>query len=724
MMRRASLLLQPRACCLAVWLALGAALWPVPMLAQPQDTTPATLIADNIRFSQRAQQLEATGNVEIFHEGARLQATAISYDGATDQIEVTGPLTLTDMDGRAVILADFAQLDADLQNGILHGARLVLERELQVAATEIERSDGRFTQLYQGVASSCEVCPDNPTPLWEIRARRIVHDQEERQLYFEHATLRAMGVPVFYLPRLRLPDPSLERATGFLTPSLLVNDELGTQLRLPYFIRLGDHRDLTLTPWIGTPESRTIELRYRQAFRSGDIEVLGAASWDDLTENSPRGFLEASGRFELPSDFVLDFNLEGVSDRGYLTTYGFPDRDLLESYLRVSRATRSEYIELSATRYTGLQEGDDNETLPTRVFNAEITRRFQPAWIGGIATASLQGGGYYRLSDSDGVNGQDVTRLTGALDWRRDEVVAGGFLLGIEGGLYADIYNTRQGGALTGTESRVTPFAGVDLRYPLSRTTARGVTHLIEPIVQLAWSETSGGPVPVEDSRIVEFDEANLFSLDRFPGHDQREVGLRTNIGLAYTRTDPLGWSLGVTAGVVLREQDQGQFTPGSGLDGARSDFLVATHFIMPNRWRVLNRALFDEELDFASNELAVSWSGDDHDLLTSYTWLAADPAESRPRDMAEWAMDASYDIWRDWEANATWRYDFVEDAPTRAGLALTYQNECVDMEFSVSRRYTTSATVVPATEFGLTISLNGFGAGRQGRSHDRSCLR
>ncbi|NKX44737.1 LPS-assembly protein LptD [Roseicyclus persicicus] len=709
-------------------LRLAAAALTVLALALPaggqQTQPPATLIADAIRFEQGSQVIRATGSVEIFYQGARLRAAAVVYDGATDTVQVTGPITLTEESGRTVVFAEFAELSADLQNGVLRSARLVLDRQLQIAATEIERSDGRYTQLYQGVASSCEVCADRPVPLWEIRAQRVIHDQQERQLYFDNASFRVMGVPVAWVPRMRLPDPTLERATGLLTPSLRANDDTGTHLRLPYFITLGDHADLTLVPWIGAGATDTVELRYRQAFRGGEIEVQGALSRDDMTTEDQRGYLFAAGAFDLPRGYRLDFALQGVTDRGYLTTYGFPDPDLLESYVRASRATRDQYVEIGATSYVSLREGDDNETLPTQVLNAEITRRFVPGAIGGIATVGLEAFGYARLSDADGFDGRDVARLSGFLDWRRDTVLPGGLLMAVEGALYADIYNTWQDPAFDGTRTRVAPVLGVELRYPLARSTAGGVTHLIEPVVQLAWSDVSGDAVPAEDSRIVEFDEANLLALDRFPGADQRETGLRASIGFGYTRTDTLGWSLGVAAGLVLRETDTGQFTSGSGLDGIRSDYLLATHFSQGDRWRVINRALFDSALDFTSNELSLGWQGDRHALETSYTWLAADPAEDRPLDMAEWALDAEYEIRAGWLASANWRYDFVENAPTRAGLAVAYANECVDMEFSVARRYTTSTTLTPATEVGFTVSLNGFGAQRGGRSHTRSCLR
>jgi LPS-assembly protein len=103
-------------------------------------------------------------------------------------------------------------------------------------------------------------------------------------------------------------------------------------------------------------------------------------------------------------------------------------------------------------------------------------------------------------------------------------------------------------------------------------------------------------------------------------------------------------------------------------------------------------------------------------------TWLEADAAEGRTEDMAEWAFDAAYDFDNAWAAGVDWRYDFAENEPTRAGLSLTYATECVDIEFSLSHRFTSSATLPSDTDIGLSVSLNGFGASRDGRRYDRSC--
>ncbi|MFN3410518.1 MAG: LPS-assembly protein LptD, partial [Limisphaerales bacterium] len=171
----------------------------------------------------------------VFFKGRRLKASRIVYDQATDRLEIIGPIVLTDESGDILVLASQAELAADLSEGILSSARLVLNRQLQLAANRMMRVAGRYTALETVAASSCKVCEGDPTPLWEIRARRVLHDEVERQIYFDSAQFRLAGVPVFYIPRLRMPDPTLERATGFLMPKIRTTSDLGTGIKLPYF---------------------------------------------------------------------------------------------------------------------------------------------------------------------------------------------------------------------------------------------------------------------------------------------------------------------------------------------------------------------------------------------------------------------------------------------------------------------------------------------------------
>lgn len=716
-----------RSLCLALLMSLAPGLGADPgtwgpggaALAQ-QASQPATLLADSVRITGQ-QTIIARGNVEVLHQGTRLRAQAISYDGVSERLSIEGPIYLTDGPD-TVLVADAAGLDRDLQDGILTGARLVLNQQLQIAAVEANRIGGRYTQLYKTVASSCQVCADRPVPLWQIRAEEIVHDSETRQIYFRNAQFRVADVPVFYLPRLRLPDPTLKRSTGFLVPSFRTTSVLGTGIKIPYFIAIGQDKDLTLTPYLTTSGSRTLEARYRQAFTWGEIEVEGAYTDDELRPaEGSRGYLFATGNARLPQDFRLIFDVERVSDPEYLLQYGYPNKDRLDSEVRITRTRRDQHINLRVVEFESLRTGEDNSLLPTLVGDIDYHKRFSPDVIGGQVNLRFQLHGHYRESDADRI-GRDVQRSSARLEWKRSWTLNNGMVAALHARGAADLYGIFQDSSFRREELRTAAFGAAELRWPLERQTARA-RHLLEPVAQLVWSPRSTVSVPNEDSVVVEFDEGNLFSLGRFPGYDRYEQGTRLNLGLSYTRYDPAGWSTGVTVGRVVRMRDLGQFTEGSGLSGQASDWLVTTHIGGLGGLSLLNRALFGDDLSPDKNELRLAYAGRRGELAASYIWLEADPAESRPSDTSELTMTGKLGIGRQWVASTELRYDFEANRPSRAGLGLGYRNECVTIDLSVSHRYASSTSSSADTDLGLQVSLNGFGAKNDGRAYRRSCM-
>ena len=79
---------------------------------------------------------------------------------------------------------------------------------------------GNFTVFENGVYTACAPCKDDPKkpPLWQVKGARIIHDQDEKMLYFETAQLEFFGVPIAYLPYFSTPDPTVKRKSGFLIP--------------------------------------------------------------------------------------------------------------------------------------------------------------------------------------------------------------------------------------------------------------------------------------------------------------------------------------------------------------------------------------------------------------------------------------------------------------------------------------------------------------------------
>ncbi|HHH89572.1 MAG TPA: LPS-assembly protein LptD [Aliiroseovarius sp.] len=698
---------QVRRVSLASTLAL--ALSVSPLSIQDARAQMASLVADQVLVE--GPGIVAQGNVVLFFEGVRVTASRVEYNSVSGALNISGPITVTDENG-TVMLADAAKLSSDLRNGVLESARLVLDQQLQIAAAEINRVDGRYTQMTKVIASACQVCVNGgpSVPLWAIRSSSVVHDQEKRRLYFRNAQFRVMDIPVFYLPRLSLPDPGVTRATGFLMPSLRRNSRVGTGVRVPYFIALGKHADLTVTPML-TDVTTTLELRYRQVFRAGHLNLEGAVSADSLIPGTTRYYLFADGAYDLPGDFRLSFNAEQVSDATYLSDYGYSDKDRLNNTLSFGRARRDQLIQADIVHWQTLRTDETPiaDQLPFDQGGFVFEQRLRPGLLGGEAIVSVSGDAYMRQSGID-VLGRDQARLGAAFEWRRDWILPSGLVASAEAALTADRFAIEDDSNYATSQTRTTQAVAVAFSLPMSRTRAGGVTEILEPMAQLVWSGQQGPDPANEDSVMAMFDPANLFDLSRFPGSDRVETGLRANLGLSYSRIDPDGLSFALAGGKVLRAADPLQFSAASGLDGTSSDWLLAGQVQYGDKLMLQGRALLADDLTLTGAESLLNWQGEDVQIGLGQVWLIADAAEGRPDPLSEITLSTDYQLNENWSFGLGARYDLNNDVLTRADLGAEFKNECIVVDLSVSRRLASSGIVTPSTEFGFSVGLVGIG--------------
>lgn len=688
-----------------------------PLSATEEEEGPAVLVADRV-FITPERVLVAEGHVEAFQGDIRLRARKITFDRTEGKLTIEGPIRI-DQGGTMVVLADFAELDKGLQNGLLTGARMVLDQQLQLAALQMARVNGRYTQLYKTAVTSCHVCGDGRPPLWQIRAHTITHDQEERQLYFQGAQFRILDVPVMYFPGMRLPDPTLERATGFLIPSVRSTSNLGTGVKIPYFFRLGDHADLTLAPYISSA-TRTLEYRYRQAFRKGRIEFEGAHTRDDLISGETRGYIFGSARFDLPRDYKLEFSLQLASDNSYLVDYGLPDLDRLRSELSISRYRLDTAFRTRLINFESLRDADDESLLPTIVVDASFERRFFPKVIGGEVRTSFLLHTHRRPSNID-ILGRDIRRATADVSWQRFWLMDNGLRTDFEIGVAADLFQVRQDSTSESRFNRITPRSAIKFSYPMVMSTGR-VTHYLEPVVQIGWTNVHGLNPPNDESTFVEFDQGNLLALSRFPAPDRRESGTTVAYGLNWAAYGAKGWQANATIGQVQRRDANPDFTRTSGLSSTTSDVLVAGQIRFADKLSLTARTLLDDTFSLSKAEVRGDWTSSRAQLAGTYLWLGPDPAEGRAQALSEIWLNGGYQIATGWTASASLRYDISDQRASRAGLGFVYRNECVTVDLGLNRRYTSSTSIEPSTDIGFTISLSGFSVDAEPNKYRRSC--
>ena len=672
-----------------------------PTLAWSQGST--LLVADTVTVKD--SKLLARGNIEIFYDGTRLSADKVTYDQLTDRLIIDGPILIQSQDG-TIITADFATLDPKLENSVLRGARMVLDQQLQLTSNQIDHANGRYSQLYKVAATSCKVCGKR-APLWEIRAKKVVHDEFAKQLYFTDAQFLVRGTPILWLPKMRLPDPTLTRTTGLLIPALRTTDLLGTGLKIPYFFRLGDHRDVTLTPYFST-ETSTLEAQYRHAFLNGDLKIEAAVTEDTLLSKA-RFYLVAQGTFDIKKDFVLNFDIESTSDDAYMLDYGYSNKDRLDSKASILRVGNTDLILADLTYYQTLRDDEDNASLPP-LTGAVLYENRHFLTSGGTFRYGASADTVFRYADAEGAVARDVVRTGANARISHNFITDSGFVLHTDTGVRGDWYGINNDTNYY-NNVRFVPHVGISLRYPIAATEINGTQHLLEPTIMLAWASAYGVTPPNEDSTRSELDQANLIDISRFTGDDDVEVGAQVAVGGVWTRIGAGGAISTLTFGRIVRDKDISGFNPSSGLNGKSSDWLWAGQYTDTSGFTFNGRTLFDYNTNPTRAAARLGWENDIIDLSAAYIWQAADPTESRPNSVSEWTLDSKLQLAPAWMINLETRYDLSNDQPAFAGIGTQYKNECLTVELSVSRRYTSSTTVNASTSYGLSVSLNGFSA-------------
>ncbi len=684
---------------------------------------PVALVADSVTYDNATGLLTAAGSVEVYYGERTLTADRIVYDSRTDRISAEGGITIRSPEG-ATIVADVAELDSDLKDGIVRGARASLGQDARFAALEARRVGGRYNVLSRAVFSPCMVCPEDPTPLWRIRARRIVHDEQEKVVHYEDATFDLMGVPIAWSPYFRHPDPALGRSSGFLMPEYLQSSTFGHALKTPYFWVLDDQSDVTIMPFATTRDGLIMEGEYRRAFEDGALRVSGSFTQGDYDgQNRLRGHVFAESLFDLGDGVETGFSIAQASDDAYLRRYEFTEDDRLTSEMFLRHSDRDGYGEASLVRFQSLRDDEPYGEIPMALPTFEARRDWDEDVLGGVVGAQAAGYGLLRSG------GQDTAHLSLGADWETHEIHSSGIIFGAAAEARLDMWRIGDAAAADDDPVRFAPQAAIEARYPLVRRDPQGgvfgvgVTHVLEPIVQavLAPYIDDTPALPNEDSVLTEFDETNLFSLRRHSGYDGFEEGPRLNLGLRYGFVTDAGADFSATVGRVLRMRQIDSFNAGEGLNKRESDFVGAWSLFLPGVLKLNNRVRVADDFSLRRNELYASADYRSLEFNAYYVYLSKD--EITPEDRQEAALSARYALTPNWFLGGEARRDLETGNWVRAAGTVAYRNECVDLELYAGRRFTSSQGVPASTFFGARVRLWALGGDTASAPTDGACV-
>nr|WP_085984596.1 LPS-assembly protein LptD [Methylobacterium sp. WSM2598] len=314
--------------------------------------------AQELVYDNDRNTVSAVGNAEL-HYGARtLLADRVRYDRDSGRVFAEGNVRLTDETG-AIVTGDRMELTDDFRNGFIDSLRLqqtISPRgrvaRVRFSAPRAERVDGETTTFERGTYTACEPCKDHPErpPLWQVKAARIIHNNQERRIYYEDASIEIGGIPVAYLPYFYTSDPTVRRETGFLTPHFVNSSVFGYGIGTPFFWNIAPDYDLTVTPTFSTKQGVLGQLEWRQRLANGfyNLRLSGIfQSTPSVFLASPlgpgdrefRGSIESAGQFYLSPQWRAGWDVVGVTDKWFLDNYRIRNQAISTDYFREAVST-------------------------------------------------------------------------------------------------------------------------------------------------------------------------------------------------------------------------------------------------------------------------------------------------------------------------------------------------------------------------------------------------
>lgn len=671
---------------------------------------PVLLRAEEVTQDQELGVIVARGSVEIARGENIILADTLSYNRNAKTITASGNVQILEPSGE-VIFAEYVELSEDMMEGTVENLRVLLSDNARIAAAGGRRTRGNTIDMARAVYSPCEVCqedPDSP-PLWQVKADRVVHDREARQVDYYDATVEVYGMPVAYFPYFTHPDPSVDRQSGVLLPTYGITENTGTFVRVPYFWAIDDSQDITFDPIYTDIQGGIFSGEYRKHFDTGYVETSGSFTYADREESDAtgtvlkrdefRGHIFSRGTFHLDETWRTGWNINRSTDKTYLRKFNFwtDPGGFMTSDVYTEGFRGRNYASARAYSFQDLRLGDQSKTpliLPLLDYD-------------GIGEADSYGGRWSldanirSLTDEDDADSQRVSVKAG---YTKDFFTPWGLVTSLTGSLRGDVYYTDHRDQVNdigdkvedGFAGRIIPRVSAEMRYPLAHYSVGG-RQVIEPIVALHAAPNGGNPTDIrnDDSSLFETDDGNVLSANRLAGLDRVETGQKAVGGIKLGDYSDDGSKITLFLGHSYRFSQDKQLRREVQMENQRSDW-VGRLEVAPseffNAYYQFN--IKRDELESNRNSVNVTAGGDGLRVSTQYDFVRSN-FDPNTAQFEQLNLTISSKIAEYWTVSGSTLQDLRDDSdPLNYGLFVTYEDECFIFNGTFQRLFTRSADV------------------------------
>lgn len=294
---------------------------------------PIHIEADRIEgFAER--HMEAIGKAQILQGDQFISADRIKYYRATQEVEVKGKVRFER--DRDVLEGSNLKLFLDSKTGELSLPHYTLKDGGGRGAGQLFLFEGDDQyRLKQGNYTTCPIGNED----WYIRANDLEIDNKKQVGTARDVTVRFKDVPILYLPWMNF-SYSGQRKTGLLAPIFGNTIRSGVEVSIPFYWNIAPNIDATFTSRNMSRRGTMLNTEFRYMGQSHGGQLNFDILPNDLETGKTRYGLAFEHMQHIGGGWTGNINYNQISDREYF-------RDLATSVAFTSRANLVQQAGLS-----------------------------------------------------------------------------------------------------------------------------------------------------------------------------------------------------------------------------------------------------------------------------------------------------------------------------------------------------------------------------------------
>ncbi len=584
-----------------------------------------SLVGTNIIFDNKNRFIKSNDKATIKDlENNNIYLENFEYSTENNFFKSTGKIKIVDSKNNSY---NFSQIYIDEKKREIIGAdikaflnqqnfKIHKDNKPRVFANTV-KIDNQNNEFTKSIFTLCDYRKEDKCPPWSLNASKMTHNKKNKTIYYDNAIIKVYDLPIFYLPKLSHPDPTVDRRSGFLPPSFSDTKNLGAGLEIPYFWNLDKDKDFTLKSRLFESEHPLFSGEYRQAFKQSNLIMnLGFTEGYKNTSDTKKSgnkshfFSQFVKKFKGKngSDNEFKLSLQKVSNKKYLKLYKITndlvnyESDILENSLNFAHENEDLFLGFTASAFEDLTENNTSDEyeyiLPDIILDKNLF--------------SSDKYGYADFQSNLIFHNFETNKFTkffiNDIDWRYKPF---NYSSGLQGRFLGKVKNVNYEAKNTSaykadTTHELFGAIGYLSELNLFKKIEENSKHFLTPKMLIRYAP---GHMR-EETGTTRLNHSNVFTLDRLNTNKNFESGLSTTLGFDY-ELEQSDKKLNFSIAQIINEKENRDMPSSSSLDQRFSDVVghseleindnlkFSYNFALDQNYGQLNYNEFGANLDF-----------------------------------------------------------------------------------------------------------------------------